>query len=107
PLRLQLGASPLGALGTISELTGRRILQLQGALTAQNLGPALTLCWFDGVDLFVRLSGSKLPFKLAEAIAPHAAMPVAVFVETADRGSLDGIAESLICASIELPALSY
>jgi adenylate kinase family enzyme len=107
PLLIQPGASVLSVLGALSELTGRNILQHHGALTPQNLGAALPLCWLQGADLLLRTGASRLALRLVEPITTYPALPVTVFVEAQDRGAFEGIPDHLLFAPIEPAPLSY
>jgi hypothetical protein len=107
PLLTAQGASIGEVMAAIAEISGRRIVQLRGPVSAQSIVVALVLCWLDGCDLLLRLGAVPGQVKLAETLLPCAALPVTVFAEATDRGPLDGIPQYLLFGGIEVPPLSY
>jgi hypothetical protein len=107
PLLAPQGASIGSLMKAVAEVSGRRIVQLRGPVSAADVVVALVLCWLDGVDLLMRCGTVLGQAKLADTLLRCVALPVTVFTEAGDRGLLDGIPQNLLFGSIEVPPLSY
>ena len=80
PVLARPGASAVGAMAAISEITGRGVVQLRSLAHAETIAAAMTVCWLDGADLLLRPRSIRSQPRLADALMPCASIPVTVYV---------------------------
>jgi hypothetical protein len=98
-------SSATSLVSGIAPRTGRRVLVLRGSVAPQALATAMTLCWLEGCDLM--LPAGTVSGKLADALLPSLALPITVFVEVHDRGTLDGLPPRRVFTTVDTPAMTY
>jgi ATPase family associated with various cellular activities (AAA) len=115
PIRGVVGSSATEILQGISQITHRRVVELQSnAALLENssyLKSLVTLCWLQGFDLWIR--SNAVSTSGSDTHRPHAyllplqSIPIAIFLEIRDRSELTHLPNSLLLPIVDVPPLSY
>lgn len=115
PVRGAKGAILTDTIQGIARLTQRQVVVLQGspALLAHDsyLKSLVTLCWLNGLDLFISSRGTSL--QEGEKGQPYGelvslpSIPITVFVGIHDRSEITHLPSDLIQPIVDIPTLTY